>query len=120
MHAMTHAPGLLGLLLTVGLHVSTPVADLAGGPRLPARDTVHIEIRGAIFPAEITVPAGTTVIWTNADPLVHTVTAQRGEWGSPALRHGERFAHRFSTPGRHHYLCAPHPHMAGVIIVVEP
>jgi plastocyanin len=81
-------------------------------------DTAHVVIRGANFdPIEVRVPAGGTVVWTNADPLIHTVTAADGDWGSPTLVMQAGFARRFDEPGRYPYLCAPHPHMTGVVIV---
>src|SRR5690349_4100134 len=42
--------------------------DTSGGP------TVSIE-NFNIVPATLTVPAGTTVVWTNHDDVEHTVTA---------------------------------------------
>jgi plastocyanin len=121
---MIHAPTplLAGLLLqfVLLLPIAAPTApepERASGIQPPG-DTVHIVIRGAMFyPREIHVPVGAVVVWTNADPLVHTITARDGSWGSPALAEGGRFEGRFDVPGRHEYLCLPHPAMTGAVVI---
>lgn len=68
-------------------------------------------------PANIEVPVGTTVEWTNDDPFDHTVTAQDGAFDSGTLSAGGTFSHRFDSPGEYEYLCAIHPSMTGTVTV---
>jgi plastocyanin len=84
----------------------------------PAADTAHVTIRGSRFhPRHLHIAPGTVVVWTNADPLVHTASDRDGDWGSPGLLAGDRFAHKFDDLGEFPYLCLPHPHMTGVVRV---
>ena len=98
-------------------------ALLAGGiaAALPARAaTAVVVIDGFAFqPANLTVPAGTGVVWENRDSTPHTVfgAAQPRSLRSPALDTGERFEFTFGTPGTYRYFCSLHPHMQGVVTV---
>ncbi|HWE96411.1 MAG TPA: cupredoxin family copper-binding protein [Tepidisphaeraceae bacterium] len=72
----------------------------------------------SFIPAEITVPAGTTVTWVNHDDVPHTVTSTDKRFASsPALDTDGRFSQTFTTPGTYAYYCAVHPHMTGKVIV---
>ncbi len=70
----------------------------------------------------VTVKQGTTVVWTNKDDAVHTVSFTAGH-GAPHdsrdLQHGSTFRHRFTTPGVFHYHCAYHPFMRGTVKVIH-
>jgi plastocyanin len=73
----------------------------------------------AFTPATLTVPAGTTVTWTNHDDIPHTVTSASPPklFHSGPLDTGDNFAFTFDAPGRYTYFCALHPHMQGTVIV---
>ena len=88
---------------------------------VPRAGVRTIEIRDFAFtPAEVTVPAGTTVHWVNEEEeVVHTVTADDGSFDSGSLQPGEGWSRRFDEPGRHPYHCTPHPFMKATV-VVEP
>lgn len=58
---------------------------------------------------EIEVSVGTTVVWTNRDQAIHTVTSLDGTWGSGLLSDGETFAAEFDKPGTYTYFCYVHP-----------
>src|SRR5436853_7880125 len=68
-------------------------------------------------PAEITVPAGTTVRWHNTGKQSHTVTADEGSFESSYVPGGSDFEHAFPAPGNYGYHCAPHPWLKAVIHV---
>ena len=68
-------------------------------------------------PAPIAIPVGTTAVWTNADAVPHTVTADDGSFGSDLLDQGQSIAHRFDRPGTDAYGCDIHPEMDGTIVV---
>jgi len=67
--------------------------------------------------AEITVPVGTTVTWTNNDPVAHTVTDVNQAWDSGPFESGVTFSKTFSEPGTYEYYCIPHPMMIGKVTV---
>ena len=76
-------------------------------------------------PAEITVPAGSTVTWTNGDSTIHTVVQGSPEGGSgetPAfdssiIANGATWEHTFDTAGEFDYYCSLHPFMTGEVTV---
>ena len=73
----------------------------------------------AFSPAQLTVPRGTRLVWTNRDDDPHTVTssAEPKAFASPALDTGESFAVTFDQPGTYRYFCSIHPQMEGTIVV---
>ena len=69
-------------------------------------------------PGTLTVPAGTTVTWTNDDDIPHLVVANDTKtFRSPALDTNDTYSFTFTTPGTYAYFCALHPHMQGTIVV---
>jgi plastocyanin len=50
-----------------------------------------------------------TVVWTNADSVQHTVTANDSSWGSGILATGDTFTHTFNSTGTFGYFCSLHP-----------
>jgi 3',5'-cyclic-AMP phosphodiesterase len=68
-------------------------------------------------PQARTVPAGTTVTWTNRDDVPHTIRSTDDAFRSPALDTDEQFSHRFDAPGRYPYFCSIHPKMTARIDV---
>jgi plastocyanin len=82
-----------------------------------ASDGEEVVIAGFEYqPDELTVPAGTTVAWTNTDAEPHTVTFDGGpDCGS--LAQNESAALEFTTAGAFDYVCTFHPNMQATIIV---
>jgi plastocyanin len=70
-------------------------------------------------PDTLTVPAGTTVTWTNHDDMPHTVTStgKPKALDSDALDTDDQFSHVFAEPGTYTYRCTLHPKMSGRVIV---
>ena len=107
----------LGLLV---LSVSLPAQAKAPTPPVMVADVAgsKITIENYEFnPATLTVPAGTSVTWTNRDDDPHTVTSSENVFASPGLDIDETFSYTFSTPGTYTYHCNLHPHMTGTIVV---
>jgi plastocyanin len=73
----------------------------------------------SFVPAEIQVPAGTRVVWTNRDDIPHTVAdaADPRAIKSPPLDTGDHYARSFNRPGTYRYFCSIHPHMQGMVVV---
>lgn len=82
----------------------------------------QISIQNMQFtPASVTVPPGTTVVWTNNDQMTHTVTyvdpAGVDSFDSGTLQPGQTFSHTFSVVGKTYtYACTIHPSMTGTVI----
>ena len=75
-----------------------------------------------IQPDTLRVKVGSTIRWTNFDPVAHNVTNTRGpqKLASGNLGPGATFSVRVNHPGLLHYLCTIHPaSMNGTIEVVR-
>jgi plastocyanin len=85
--------------------------------------TVQIAYRNiAIAPDTLKVKVGSTIKWTNYDPVEHTVTSQSGPqaFASKHLGEGGTFQITVTKPGVIHYICTIHPAtMNGTIEVVK-
>ncbi|MFN2290989.1 MAG: plastocyanin/azurin family copper-binding protein [Anaerolineae bacterium] len=95
----------------------TPTEGPAGGGQVDVT-----MINTSFKPKEITIQAGTTVVWTNEDPLPHTVTSgtrdnPSGLFDSGTVGQGETFQFTFEEPGTYEYFCSIHPGMDGTVIV---
>lgn len=119
-------PASLGRALRLALFVLIAGGALiAVGGGWPARATaqaaVTISMQGNRFlPDELTVPAGTTVIWANNDFASgeqHDVAANDGTLLSSVLNPGELYMVTLSSPGEYRYYCDLHDGMFGVIFV---
>jgi plastocyanin len=73
----------------------------------------------AFQPSRIEITTGTTVAWTNSDPLQHTVTAVDRSFDSGLIPSGAVWRYTFTKPGTYQFFCQPHPFMKGVVIVKE-
>lgn len=107
---------------TVGAGRSAAAPDSAATtmPASPA-DTLRTVIKNISYlQPRLEVAAGTTVEWTNADPLAHTVTAADGAFDSELIQPGRTFRHTFTKAGTYAYSCTPHPFMTGVVVVGAP
>jgi plastocyanin len=79
---------------------------------------VAIRIDNFTFaPQTITVPVGTTVVWTNGDDIPHTVLNTDKAFKSKALDTGDTFTFQFTKAGKYPYYCSIHPEMTGEIDV---
>lgn len=79
---------------------------------------VGISITGFSF-VPTSVPAGTTVTWTNNSGVAHDVTSTTDGYGfaSGPFSPGNSFSYTFVTPGTYTYTCTIHPGMNGVLTV---
>jgi plastocyanin len=68
-------------------------------------------------PSSITVPAGTTVTWTNHDDVPHVVASVDSLFKSKPLDTDDHFSFTFTKPGTYEYFCAIHPRMTAKIVV---
>jgi plastocyanin len=95
----------------------------AGPPNVSANDqpsaaSAEVKIDNFSFgPQTITVPVGTTVIWTNHDDIPHTVVSTDGVFKSKVRDTDEKFSYTFTKAGTYPYFCSVHPKMTGQIVV---
>ncbi|MFQ5970577.1 MAG: plastocyanin/azurin family copper-binding protein [Nitrososphaerales archaeon] len=90
-----------------------------------AEGAADVENSKFYVPARITIPVGTTVVWTNLDDAAHTVTdgtATSPQWGtvfdSGIMRLGTVYKFTFDEVGGFPYLCVLHPWMIGKVTVL--
>ena len=111
------------MLLTLAVFLTACGSD--DSPATAPAEIVEIQVAQFQFqPGTIEVPVGTTVIWTNSDRILHTVTAGTPDMPAPEIFEGllddagSMFSHTFTDEGTFDYYCDIHPHMVGTITVV--
>jgi plastocyanin len=105
------APVMLGMLLLV----ESPNVTAADQPSAASAD---VKIDNFSFgPPTLTVPVGTTVVWTNRDDIPHTVVSTDGVFKSKVRDTDEKFSYTFTKAGTYPYFCSVHPKMTGKIVV---
>ena len=101
------------ILMASGSRISAPAAAQETKPAETA-----VKIDNFIFsPNPLTVPAGTTIRWTNRDDIPHNVVSDDKSFKSKVLDTDETFAYTFAKPGTYTYFCSIHPKMTGKIVV---
>jgi plastocyanin len=85
---------------------------------VPAQASTSVAMSNSRYqPAQVTIPAGETVVWTNNDSAGHTVTADDGSFdsnpscgslGGMCMMKGQNFSMTFKTPGSYPYYCRVH------------
>ncbi len=87
-------------------------------------DGAQIQQEGQLYyvPTSVTISVGSSVVWTNDDTAVHTVTSgtiqdQTGVFDSGLVSSGNTFEYLFDTAGTFDYFCIVHPWMEGSVIV---
>jgi plastocyanin len=100
--------GIGALLLVQG--ASAAAAQMQAGAEVPVRAFAY-------EPTTLTVAVGTTVTWTNLDPVAHTVTDIHQAWDSGLFEENGTFSMTFTAPGTYQYYCVPHPMMIGTVEV---
>ena len=103
--------------LATGLGVGHS-AQAAAGTRVLMVDNEPDLTNWHFEPAEVTVPAGSTVVWHNKGKEEHSVTADDKSFDSGWKPKGGNYQRTFTRPGTYAYHCAPHPWMKGVVRVV--
>jgi amicyanin len=100
------------------------VLALLALPLLPAGQasaaSYSVTMKGYAFsPASLSVPAGSTVTWTNQDTAPHDVKTTSGPVSihSPMLNKGQSWSFTFTTAGSYGYVCTVHPNMTAGITV---
>jgi plastocyanin len=111
----------LWVLLALVVTLALPIASLQHVAIAWAQEeTVTVEVGADGFtPQDVTIPAGTTVVWTNSGPSLESVVADDGSFDSFRLDPGEQFSFTFTTPGEFPYSSTFGSGAAGMVIVTE-
>src|SRR5437660_12849222 len=115
----------IGILLVAAFDYATSSRRQTNAATLAPRLTVNemaatVKIDNFSFsPATLEIKAGTTVTWTNADDIPHTVVSDDKVFKSKALDTDEKFSYTFTKPGAYPYFCSVHPKMTARIVVQE-
>ncbi len=90
-------------------------------PKPVATNHVDLPKSYEFRPVVITVPVGTTVMWTNSDNFTHTVRIiDMGNRVIGTMSPGQSLSFTFTKPGTYHYDCSLHPqNMHGIVTVTE-
>lgn len=105
---------------------ATPTTEAVSedGGATDSTATVTSEIAGFTF-EDLTIKAGTTVVWKNLDSARHTATsgaspAADGNWGTDVLgRDQSAEGITFTETGTFAYFCTIHPNMTATLTVTE-
>lgn len=106
----------LFLAVVLAVLVSGCVQKPEAGESAAKGNSTEIIMKDLAFnPANLTVSAGTTVRWTNEDPVLHTVESVL--FSSGGINGNESFEFTFPNKGAYNYTCGVHQNMDGRIIV---
>jgi plastocyanin len=81
----------------------------------------------AFNPSIVDIKVGDTIVWTNNDPVIHTIvegspsstSVPANGFNSEFLNQGMTFKHTFDKSGIFNYYCSIHPTMIGKVVVVS-
>ena len=91
---------------------------------MESESTVTSEIANFTL-EDLTIKAGTTVVWTNLDSSSHTATSGSsptpdGSWDTDRLRRDQSAEGiTFNEPGTFAYFCTVHPNMTATLTVTQ-
>jgi len=73
---------------------------------------------GYYAPATFTAKVGQSVVWSNGDGTIHTVTTDTSKlFDSGGVPSGGTFSYKFTQAGTYTYYCTIHPFMKGTVVV---
>ncbi len=105
-------------IFLLALGIGSGAKTYAAPADAPASKETAVKIDNFSFsPGTITIPAGTTVRWTNRDDIPHTVVSDDKTFKSKVLDTDQEFTYTFTKPGTYSYFCSVHPKMTGTVVV---
>ena len=109
---------IIGTFAATASPTRVSIPERSGSPGCEKNNECYI-------PYEVTIEAGSTVIWTNDDTAAHTVTSgdplegPNFEFDSSLFVAGNSFSHTFFKEGTFDYFCMLHPWMTGKVMVTS-
>jgi plastocyanin len=108
---------LVCVLIPLSILVLLTFVPIAGAQDQESQEVMPVSLQDGYFdPADISVPSGTTVIWTNEGNEPHTVTSDDGLFDSGLLYSGGSYWVTLYGQGTTTYHCSPY--MTGSVTVV--
>lgn len=116
------AVSVLALIAACGGYSSTPTSpststSSGNGTPISIVKGAQSLTTTAYNPDPLTISAGTTVTWTNADSITHTAVSDNGTFNSGNINGGGNFSFTFQNKGTFTYHCSLHPNMVGTVVV---
>jgi plastocyanin len=109
---------ILALFSPIDVYSSSETVTIAPGASIPSNTKFYV-------PDSLSISIGTTVIWTNEDSTLHTVTSGSPtggnsgvEFDSSYLASGKTFQHTFISPGTFDYYCMFLPFYLSIPFIV--
>jgi plastocyanin len=99
--------------LTVGIK---PILALRTAENPAVGASVKID-NFSFGPADVKIPVGTMVTWTNRDDVPHVVASEDKLFKSKPLDTDDHFSFTFTKPGTYVYYCSIHPKMTAKVVV---
>ena len=117
---MSRLTGIAGIVLAALM--LSQCGGPSAGPPARAAVTHRVTIDGSTFtPASLTVHAGDSVVWINADPFPHTATSMdrsaAGHFDSKEIAPQQSWSYTPTVKGDFPYLCTLHQTMKGTLRV---
>lgn len=98
--------------------------SVTSSPKIYNASMIGIKKDKSYYPNPINVNAGDSIVWTNSDNDIHSVTSGSDEgpsigqeFDSGIIGSGKSFTHKFENLGTYEYFCSMHPSMVGEVIV---
>lgn len=109
----------MGILLVAAFdHAAGSWKPTSAAPAPQSEMKSEVKIDNFSFsPASLEIKAGTTVTWTNADDIPHTVVSNDKIFKSKVLDTDQKFSFTFDKPGTYPYFCSLHPKMTAKVVV---
>ena len=117
---MRKAATVAALAVVIGVAVAplAPAGSAVGGAQVLMVDNEPDLTNWHFDPADVTVTAGSTVVWHHKGHEEHSVTADDKSFDSGLTKPGTDFTRVFPKVGAFTYHCQPHPWMTGKVRVV--
>lgn len=113
-----------GVVLAGSAMLTAGAPAFAAGPaKAGGKAKATVKVGDNYFkPDDITVVAGTKVVWKNEGKILHNVRPVKGSsFGTKSLPKGDRYSYTFKKPGEYAYFCSfhgsPTSGQRGVIVV---
>jgi plastocyanin len=113
-------PEMVGTVTVTGSSMGEDPPPPEPPPTVPPDPAPPGDVRvvdNAFSPRSVTISTGSTLVWSNAGALPHTVTARSGAFDSGLVMPSGTYRRTFNNPGSFEYFCTLHPEMVGTVTV---
>jgi plastocyanin len=110
----------------IGIMIPSAFAETYNVSNAPGSSTPGCENTNSCFiPSVLNIQVGDSVIWTNDDTTVHTITSGTssggtdGAFDSSLVQPGSSYTLTFPGVDTYNYFCVVHPWMEGIVTVTS-